>query len=746
MNKKLKNSSQVINRKNSSSSILKRCCSRISYRSFTSFIRRHFLNYVIVVIICFIIRKIQKSKFSIDDSSTNSEPQFDSENYASDLFEGSQADFEGILLDPNEENFEELYQEQREADDGSFFSEEDDVGETVDDEPKEEVETEDDDDFHEDPDIVEPPLTEEVVEETSMTSTQQTTTILKTITTTIEKSTDTTTTTSILSSAVNQNAPIIAIDPELMKAMGYKPPENIIQPVSSTTESTTTLSSTTISSSSTQSERIPTFEEAAAAENNHNNEEEEDSDPTTAPWIPMTKKGQNLHLPPCKKPDSENCPTPSFNVINPNGFYKTDPDKYLIPIVKWGPNNQILGFYEAMDLARQLNRTLVFTPMFSHATDKTAKQKFVDPDVRLNIDGISSFIRSVSWQEAHVKCNNGLINTVFLPQWMPPGGPPVERVKEFEDCTNFNIFNQTMLVNPKTHHVQFRKGVTTHPDNMLLYSLKQKLGIVKADDEVRKNISFIYNSDEKCAILAMPYKLLKPFKPNIIAKRFKAYDLPKYIEDMCMDFEQVLLDEMNVERDDIEYVFDVTIHWRYNKGDWSNRCMSTAKGGSATKEQTAARVAQCNLLKEVNATFVASCIKDWWELTESQSDAEINDRINVYMAAPISQKKFLTDLAEAFNNTRYKFYSSVDTEKYLNEKYPKSECCWFHRNYGEIVSLYEQALLVRSNGFLAWPSSSWSGRVGGLRTINGNAFAASITDLMELQIAGKLKRDPDEQF
>ena len=183
MNKKLKNSSQVINRKNSSSSILKRCCSRISYRSFTSFIRRHFLNYVIVVIICFIIRKIQKSKFSIDDSSTNSEPQFDSENYASDLFEGSQADFEGILLDPNEENFEELYQEQREADDGSFFSEEDDVGETVDDEPKEEVETEDDDDFHEDPDIVEPPLTEEVVEETSMTSTQQTTTTLKTITT-----------------------------------------------------------------------------------------------------------------------------------------------------------------------------------------------------------------------------------------------------------------------------------------------------------------------------------------------------------------------------------------------------------------------------------------------------------------------------------------------------------------------------------------------------------------------------------
>ena len=50
-------------------------------------------------------------------------------------------------------------------------------------------------------------------------------------------------------------------------------------------------------------------------------------------------------------------------------IYKTRPNKYLIPTLTWGPNNQLRGFREAVIMAIQLNRTLCIPPFYKHHTD-----------------------------------------------------------------------------------------------------------------------------------------------------------------------------------------------------------------------------------------------------------------------------------------------------------------------------------------------------------------------------------------
>ena len=47
-------------------------------------------------------------------------------------------------------------------------------------------------------------------------------------------------------------------------------------------------------------------------------------------------------------------------------IYKLDPEKFLVPVLFFGPNNQIHGLREAIVLAVKLNRTLALPPFHKH--------------------------------------------------------------------------------------------------------------------------------------------------------------------------------------------------------------------------------------------------------------------------------------------------------------------------------------------------------------------------------------------
>ena len=66
-----------------------------------------------------------------------------------------------------------------------------------------------------------------------------------------------------------------------------------------------------------------------------------------------------------KQQDRENW-RPLFN----NSNILLDPDKFLIPDLTFGPNNQSVGFMESAFVAIRLNRTLVLPSFHKHITDR----------------------------------------------------------------------------------------------------------------------------------------------------------------------------------------------------------------------------------------------------------------------------------------------------------------------------------------------------------------------------------------
>ena len=96
--------------------------------------------------------------------------------------------------------------------------------------------------------------------------------------------------------------------------------------------------------------------------------------------------------------------------------------------------------------------------MFKHKTDE-----IVDYRIRINTEGIASFISTKSWVDVKDVCAKP--QAVFLPQWLPPSGSMISRILEFEKATNFQILDPRWVKHPKARQLKFRRGVKMFPDN-----------------------------------------------------------------------------------------------------------------------------------------------------------------------------------------------------------------------------------------------------------------------------------------
>ena len=80
----------------------------------------------------------------------------------------------------------------------------------------------------------------------------------------------------------------------------------------------------------------------------------------------VTHKPKSEH----KSSNEKNCPMwePDWEALKDVQPQVTlDPEKYLIPILTYGPNNQLRGFRETIFLALKLNRTIVPPPFYKHS-------------------------------------------------------------------------------------------------------------------------------------------------------------------------------------------------------------------------------------------------------------------------------------------------------------------------------------------------------------------------------------------
>lgn len=87
---------------------------------------------------------------------------------------------------------------------------------------------------------------------------------------------------------------------------------------------------------------------------------------------PVTHRPSKTHL----TSNEDGCPVwepdwPEMDTIVPQ--IKLDPEKFLIPVLTYGPNNQLRGFRETIFLALKLNRTIVPPPFYKHSRTDESK-------------------------------------------------------------------------------------------------------------------------------------------------------------------------------------------------------------------------------------------------------------------------------------------------------------------------------------------------------------------------------------
>ena len=94
--------------------------------------------------------------------------------------------------------------------------------------------------------------------------------------------------------------------------------------------------------------------------------------------------------------------------------YNTDPNRYLIPLLSMGPNNQLEGFLESVFLAIKLNRTLCVPPFYKHKTDDL--NEAVSSKLRVDSGELRKLMTICETDEIKQKCPT--VDTV----WVGTGG------------------------------------------------------------------------------------------------------------------------------------------------------------------------------------------------------------------------------------------------------------------------------------------------------------------------------------
>ena len=127
-------------------------------------------------------------------------------------------------------------------------------------------------------------------------------------------------------------------------------------------------------------------------------------------------------------------------------LYKTSTTRYIMPVLIWGPMNQVEGLRETIALAIRLNRTIVIPPMYRHFTDPNGPNGIVDPEIRIDIPSVRKLISTVSYKSlpATLKPDNILIarSLGLEDEHITSGtisGSRASRLRRFETATGFEV-------------------------------------------------------------------------------------------------------------------------------------------------------------------------------------------------------------------------------------------------------------------------------------------------------------------
>lgn len=294
---------------------------------------------------------------------------------------------------------------------------------------------------------------------------------------------------------------------------------------------------------------------------------------------------ENEHL-----QEPEECPV-DIGVYDSKSKSLPRDTKFVFPILKWGPNNQILGFYEAMHLANYLNRSIVLPVFHLHDTDRASNASYqydaVPGELRVNAPAIPNLVTMGDFNHF---CHHE-VSAVYLPTDVFNSGI-FGRIIAWEKMTNISILDPEKKYRGfKNHIIQYPpiKEIRAHGD--------------EGDNFIRKNWTEIFkHSHERCAVFALPYRLVTKIPKWAQINDKNVYDYPKIIRSIKKEFAAKFIG------------IKLGVHWRWSRSDWGGRCYR-----SKTIPQ------ECHMIHHLNYTKLAKIL------------LEKSNGGNVYVASPISQ-------------------------------------------------------------------------------------------------------------
>ena len=322
------------------------------------------------------------------------------------------------------------------------------------------------------------------------------------------------------------------------------------------------------------------------------------------------------------KTNADYCPKqPNTSTLPKNNFtkFKTDPEKYLIPLLLWGPSNQLVGLRETIALSLILNRTLVLPKLYRHYVDpasgKAEWNDAIDPGIKISVTRLQKLLPVIYIDELPKICPDSK-DIAILParkiDFETPrfhiryihlfdiyqGWVLTDYTKFIGDGSTFDRFGEKNLFDgknpskvgkPRLNHYPLPLAIKTSQE--WPFNAEKTLPIIgentekRFGDKIWRETYGPQKLDSKCAVRFGPMKTMTWYGRDDVLK-LEAEEMrdlvanhtmvPEYIEDLTelfrLDTAKSRKNEKRVKRDVYEEnivknkipKLKLAIHWRWN--------------------------------------------------------------------------------------------------------------------------------------------------------------------------------------
>lgn len=374
-------------------------------------------------------------------------------------------------------------------------------------------------------------------------------------------------------------------------------------------------------------------------------------------------------------------------------YYQTDPERFIIPLLSMGPNNQLEGFLESVFLAIKLNRTLCIPPFFKHKTDELNQS--VSAELRIDKNVLSKFLTICTEEELPSKCPQ--IDSIWLGSSNIVCGLALQK--------RYNVFiEQTGMESwYSASRCQPLPGIPSYPEKIE--------GKFQVRSTAKNDLQTIFNDSAsgRCVVWFFPFHTISNFRSAVMSHllhkndggdRQLAMDVVKYVQRpekiraLVREFLQHHAGKRPI----------IAVHWRYDQQDWLLHCDRLPDGQADKSCRNVAQMLDNPELAADNFRIFLRGVRN-----------SLKTDLAVYIAAPLDEKIMSSKLIAAITELGELALYSKDLLPYITAAgYAESE---IH----DVLSTSEQELCYQSHVFLYSQISTWSFNLVYQRRVDGRS-------------------------